>query len=217
MFGSVVLYDNGGTVVGYYNKIQEAIDAASDNYTIEAYAATYNENITVDKALSISAPEGASSTTIHASGGTAITILSDGVTIDGFTITNPDGNYGVSSNGYSNLTLRNNDLENIGDNVTSGHSYAISVSVSSADLDNILIEDNTIKDVYGSMTAGSTGNAGGVVVGFTNATNQVTNLVIQRNNISDLHADQTDTDGKLAYGILLAVGGITDRSMSENW
>jgi VCBS repeat-containing protein len=87
----VQLFDASGNLVGTFATIQAAINAASANYRIEVAAGTYNENLNVDKDITIDGPnEGIAGT--GARGAEAIinglvSITADGVTLNGFTIT----------------------------------------------------------------------------------------------------------------------------------
>ncbi len=77
-----------------YSKIQAAINAASPGDKIEVGPSTYNEFITIDKAnLTIQSTAGAANTIIDAGGANKdiVTIIADGVTLDGFTLQNANG------------------------------------------------------------------------------------------------------------------------------
>lgn len=71
-----------------FNSIQGAIDAASDGDIINVSVGVYEENIIVDKSVSIHGKEGADVTRVTSSpaGGTVFAIIADDVTISGFTI-----------------------------------------------------------------------------------------------------------------------------------
>jgi Ca2+-binding RTX toxin-like protein len=57
--GSVLLYDGSHTWSVPYSTIQAAIDAASNGYTVWASAGTYNENLNVNKDITIQGPNAA--------------------------------------------------------------------------------------------------------------------------------------------------------------
>lgn len=112
----------GGTGPGNYTTIQDAINDASDGYTIIVYPGTYNEDqITVDKALTI---EGAGWAATIIDGGDAtltscglVRIIANGdVVFQGFTIQNAGG----PSNGGD----YGDDLTNVGIYAQSGSSSA---------------------------------------------------------------------------------------------
>ncbi|MDB5693153.1 MAG: serralysin-like metalloprotease protein [Alphaproteobacteria bacterium] len=87
----VQLFDGGGVLVGTFSTIQAAVDASSDGYRISAAAGTYNENVTVNKDITIQGSNAGISGS-GARGGEAIinglvSITADGVTLDGLKIT----------------------------------------------------------------------------------------------------------------------------------
>jgi len=82
------IYYVGGNGPSNFTTIQGAIDAASDDDTIFVYNGTYNENIVINKSLTILG-ENKTNTIIDGKGKTdTITINSENTTIQGFTITN---------------------------------------------------------------------------------------------------------------------------------
>ncbi|HMG47161.1 MAG TPA: hypothetical protein VK614_06845, partial [Allosphingosinicella sp.] len=120
----VQLFDGGGILVGTFDDIQDAIDAASDGYRIEAQAGTYAESLTVDKDITI---EGANQG-IPGTGGRGaetvitgnVTISAAGVTINGVEITGAAadalGTTGVVVQGGANgFSLVNSVLNGSGD------------------------------------------------------------------------------------------------------
>lgn len=89
-----------------HSTIQAAINASIGGDTISVSTGTYNENITIDKAIKMIG-EFAGGTIINGSGtGNAITIKSDNVLIQRFTIKNKD-KYGVYCESGS-VTAKNN-------------------------------------------------------------------------------------------------------------
>ena len=84
-----------------FTTIQSAIDAASSGDTINALAGTYNENLNISKQVSLTGPNvGINPNTgtrlaeaVITGTVTAVTIASDSVALDGFTVTNPSGNW----------------------------------------------------------------------------------------------------------------------------
>jgi len=74
-----------------YSTIQEAIDAADPFDTIEVEAGTYNENIVIDKSLTVVSVDGAEVTIIHAQPSSFGVLIIEGTTIatfEGFTVEN---------------------------------------------------------------------------------------------------------------------------------
>jgi len=96
-FDSEILYV-GGSGEGNYSKIQDAIDDASSGDTIYVYddSAPYFEHVVVNKPIQLIG-ENANSTEINGSmldpSLDTVSVVSDGVTIHGFHITNNQGEY----------------------------------------------------------------------------------------------------------------------------
>jgi Ca2+-binding RTX toxin-like protein len=108
----VQLFDSGGNIVGTFDSIQQAIDAASDDYTIRVAAGTYDEDLTIDVGVTILGAEageavagrdsagGAGETNIV---GHAHVTATDNVTLDGLRFLN-DGS--TTGGGSANPTLQ---------------------------------------------------------------------------------------------------------------
>lgn len=98
-------------VSGGGDALQTAIDGASSGDTIEVVdSATYNPTV-VDVGVTI---ETTADPTIAGTGGisTAVSIEADDVTLDGFTVTNPDELLGVKVEvGYDDPTVVNNTVD----------------------------------------------------------------------------------------------------------
>ena len=104
-------------VEGIYSSIGQAVAEAGPEATITVLAGTYDENVNINKPLTLlgaNAGTACSDTRDDESvlnagpAGTAITIESDGVTIDGFTI---QGAVGIVSENNSELQVLNNIVE----------------------------------------------------------------------------------------------------------
>lgn len=222
--GGVVTNTNTGNL---YCSIQAAINAASPNDEITASAGTYNENVIINKALTlnganvgIACPSGTRVTEsiISGSGGMAVKIDAPDVTIDGFTITNPTGSFGVYNKGNSNATIQNNIVTDIG-NATSGSgaTYGISIEMgSSANMSNVDINNNCVDNIRGGANTSLTGAAAksnngsgvGIGAGFSNAAFDIDNLSITCNTVSSITASISAfaDGGKGAYGVIINVG-----------
>ncbi|NVK33507.1 MAG: hypothetical protein HWE23_03445, partial [Rhodobacteraceae bacterium] len=72
----VFVLDASGNLVGTYDKIQEAIDAGStlNGYTVEVHAGTYNENVTITKAINL---VGVGDVTVTPPSGNVVTLAGD--------------------------------------------------------------------------------------------------------------------------------------------
>ncbi|HZV69056.1 MAG TPA: autotransporter-associated beta strand repeat-containing protein [Saprospiraceae bacterium] len=228
---ATVVGDNMGPVHNItlglnYCTIQAAINGANPGNIIEVDPGTYAENINVDRSLFLFGSNVGVSCTgmrvtesvISGSGGVAVTINSDDVTIDGFTITNPLGSYGVYTKGRSNITVVKNIITDIGNNTSGANpSYGISVEMgSAANMANVNLSQNCISDIRGGENTSLTGlaakanngSAAAIGAGFSSANFDITNLTIDGNTIDDITAciDDFNDGGKGAYGVIINVG-----------
>jgi parallel beta-helix repeat protein len=219
------IYNSGSVVLKYSNlktilvepgeSIQAAINFANTGDIISVDAGTFSENIVIAKSITLQSMFGAASTIISASntGGAAIQINNDSVTVNGFTITNTVGKYGIISTDHSSLSIANNIIANIGsaDVSTSGTNIGIAVVSSSAAVNLIGIVDNTISNI----TGGNGRSADGIAIGFSTGSFNITNLVIQNNNISSITTSYNSSLGKGAYGIIINHGtGVTGKTVN---
>jgi Ca2+-binding RTX toxin-like protein len=193
----VQLYDGSSTLVGTFDTIQAAIDAASNGYRIVAVAGTYNENLTIDVDVTI---QGANVGVAGSAARGAETIIdgqvivaADGVTIDGVSIvgdgSGPLGTTGVIVNpGSDSFSLVNSVLDGTGD-------FAMFVGgaggLTGLDVGHNLIEGYSI-GIYisGGSTAGSVHDNlfqgdGGPLTGLGNGVNSETSHVLIQNNTFD--------------------------------
>ncbi|WP_455393240.1 NosD domain-containing protein [[Eubacterium] cellulosolvens] len=135
----------GGTGGGNYSSIQSAINAASNGDTIFVYSGTYNENLIVNRQLTLVGEDKFTTIIDPQSSGTAILIQSNWVNITGFTITNcgVDGIYLVAR---KHIRIEDNIISN---NTNEG------VDVNS-NSDNVTIANNIIKNCrWGILFSGS--------------------------------------------------------------
>lgn len=195
-----------------YESIQAAIDDASTTVPeiINVAAGTYNENLNISKPVTLQSTDDAENTIISGTGN-VITINSNDVTINGFTITNEyTSGMGIYSVDHSNLTITNNIVTNIGnssDDVV-GRGIVI-VSSGSNSINNITISDNQINNITsGKRTGTASVSSSGISVGWSTGTGDITNLVLDGNIISDINANtspwnNSGTKGQGAYGIVI--------------
>ena len=218
-----------------YCTIQAAIDDPATNNlpvdqdVITVAAGNYPENVVITKDIFLLGANASIAchcpypnargpeSVITGSANVAVTVASDGVTINGFTITNPGGNFGIYAGGRNDLTVMDNIITGVGNTVQSAASYGVAVEMSStADITDVIITDNCISDInggYDPLLTGTpaklnNGSAGGIGVGWSNANYDITYLLIENNLISDIDAciNEWANGGKGAYGVIINVG-----------
>lgn len=197
--------------------IQAAIDAAINGDVIEVEAGTYVGNFTINKEITLQSIDGAALTIIEGVGGTAITVLAENVVIDGFTITNPDGDNGILATSVGFLTISNNIVDEVGSNWTVNKNLAgIYINPTTSDVENVQILSNTIQNI-GSTSTGSTK---GIYVGHTGSSGSLTNLVIDGNTFDGIFGStglDANPNFKGANGIQFNLaGGVSDVEISNN-
>ncbi len=147
----VQLFDAADTLVGTFDTIQAAINAADAGYTVRAAAGTYVENLALNKAVTLAgANVGVAGTGVR--GGETIiqgaTIVSAAATIDGVQVLNTSapnvGFNGVRVNGPSDVTIKNSLFYSNGPNGngSTGDDKAIYLTASASG--QITITDNLI-------------------------------------------------------------------------
>lgn len=92
-----------------YIKIQDAIDYAETGNKVYVFNGLYEENLIINKTITL-AGEGKSNTTIDGNGNNVVSIFSDNVEIQGFTIKN--GNNGIILNNSSHNIIKENNILN---------------------------------------------------------------------------------------------------------
>ncbi|HEU0266276.1 MAG TPA: hypothetical protein VFQ70_01485 [Candidatus Saccharimonadaceae bacterium] len=125
----------------YFQTIQSAVDAANSGDTITVTAGTYNENVVIDKPLTIgganSQTAGYNTRNSESTLNGSFTVRADNVKIAGFTINNSvAGGSGVVMQGnYSGETIANNIIDNNG--------YAINFNTGNTNINSNLVKYST--------------------------------------------------------------------------
>ena len=201
----------GGSIIAWSDTIQGGVDAALAGDTINVAAGTYNENVTVIKAVTLNGANAGTpgngsrvtESTIDGGTTTAVGISASNVVLDGFTITigtkaADDKAGGVvianDSSGLSGVTVKNNIIKDISDTGTDADAnctYGILVWGTTNGPSNINIEHNAIQNVeeYGICINDKSSDV-------TIDGNSITNM---------LAADRTTESTKL--GVAIGVGG----------
>jgi nitrous oxidase accessory protein len=99
---------SGLVVPDNYSNIQSAIDAASTGDTIHVKSGTYNENLVIDKPLSLIGKNNANTIIITETDNPTITIEANNVTVTGFTIRATNTGVYITAD---NCTLTDNNIE----------------------------------------------------------------------------------------------------------
>jgi hypothetical protein len=211
--------------------INAAIGVASNSDIINIAAGTYSEFVRVTKSLTLKGPNyniscsearvGESIVTgVGGSATSAIQIEANNVTVNGLTVTTPNGSFGVLILGKSNINVSYNVVTNVGNNVSgSSASYGIWDEVTKAAGDNstnVTISNNCISDIRGgantslvdSAAQANNGSAGGILIGSSGAQSELSEVTINANTIDNITASNNTSfsGGKGAYGILINVG-----------
>ncbi|MDG1287726.1 MAG: filamentous hemagglutinin N-terminal domain-containing protein [Rickettsiales bacterium] len=177
------------------SKIADGLALAQAGDTVNVGDGTYEENVTINKNLTLNSLNGKATTTIDANGGTGILI--DGVTegtvdINGFTFTDSDiGIHATANNTMGLLNLRNNCFN---DYRTNGI-FVTGDATTGSNIDHVSILDSRFE---GNITNAANGGRGDINLFFFNNNATLRNLILR--GTTALNA--ADTEGA-RYGIQL--------------
>lgn len=182
--------------------IQAAINAAVNPGTvIHVEDGDFNENVNVNKSVILTGANANIDPNTGTRGAESVingqvTISSSDVIINGFTIKNPNGFFGISMTGnYNNIVITNNIVTEVGTNSTGSPSAGILIQPSVGS-DNIEISNNLVDTIEASGNK----TAQGIGILDSSGTGQITNLTIEENVISNVTSDRG------AYGIQINHG-----------
>jgi len=201
LISSIVCAHGATLIVGDspkgYESIQEAINSASIGDEILVYPGTYYENIVVDKRLDLI---GLKNPVIDAGGdyvnGPGVTILADGVLMEGFTIRNSTNTAGDPLSGAgvlvrsNNNTINGNILENnyrSGIKVLGGDNNSITNNSVNSNFEGVLVSDSH-RNKIASNRINSNNNAGIFITGSSEQ-NLVKYNIIDNNSLGVLLID----------------------------
>lgn len=189
-------------VSGGGSAIQDAIDDAEDGDTIVVTDSATYDPISINKNITVESSDGA---TIDGGGGSsaAVSIAADGVSFEGFTVTNPDGLLGIKvESGYDGATITDNTIEDIG---PTGRLGVTGIIVGQGDHDDIEIVNNVIQDLDQETTDDSGfPTVNGILFDADNSDpGTVTETAVNNNVIREIESDiaplgivvQHETDG----------------------
>jgi nitrous oxidase accessory protein len=173
-----------------YESIQEAINSASEGDEILVYPGTYYENLVVDKCLDLI---GLKNPVIDAGGdyakGPGVTILADGIRMEGFTIRNSTNTAGDPQSGAgvlvrsNNNTIKGNILENnyrSGIKVLSGYNNLITNNSINSNFEGILVSDSHRNKIASNRI--NSNNGTGIFITRSSEQNLVIDNIINNNS-----------------------------------
>lgn len=121
--------------VGPGESIQAAVNEAAAGDTVSVSEATYEQTVSVEKNLTIRAPDGATLDGSAIESGPAFTVEANDVDLDGFEIIRYSGGGVISESAADELSIRNIDLSNNGNT-------PIDITAHSVHVANLLTEGN---------------------------------------------------------------------------
>jgi len=206
LISSIVCAHGATLIVGDspkgYESIQEAINSASVGDEILVNPGTYYENIVVDKRLDLI---GLKNPVIDAGGdyvkGPGVTILADGVLIEGFTIRNSTNTAGDPLSGAgvlvrsNNNTIKGNILENnyrSGIKVLRGYNNSITNNSVYSNFDGILVSDSLRNKIESNHI--NSNNDAGIFIKGPSEQNLVKYNIINNNSRGVLLVDAGHND-----------------------
>jgi hypothetical protein len=202
-----------------YMMIQDAVNDSNCN-TINVAPGMYNENVTINRSLTLNGAQAGNSVSTRISGGPfestvkglnpfganpVIRVNAANVTIDGFTLKNPittGAAIGIDvKNTGTGALITNNIIDGI-NTIDTGVNGAAQAVYLEAGPDNVSVLDNDLRNVHSNRSAK------GVHIGDASSANPSQGVVIDGNSIENI---TSDTKG--AYGVSINNGnGTTSNS-----
>jgi hypothetical protein len=195
------------TVPGDYATIQGAVNDAGC-LTINVAPGAYAESVTISRSLTLNGAQAGNAVggRTFAGGGESTvtgqtTIQAAGVTIDGFSLTNPglaNAAFGVVvKTAGSGAVIKNNIINAVSSTLTTSQGTAQGVYLENGP-DNVSILDNRISNIQSDRSSKA------VLIGDSTASNPSLNILIEGNTLEDI---TSTTRG--AYGIQVNNGAST--------
>ena len=203
-----------------YATIGAAIAAASDGDSIEVWNSTYNENVDVNKRLTIYSRDGADVTIVDGNGDTVFDANHDYVNITGFTVTNATGS------NEEGIDVYYDDHCNISYNIISGNWHGISLY--SADYNVILgnvVKDNSHSGIYSGgycndniIDQNTVNDNGDYGIYFYNADdNEITCNLVASNDDTGIYLKYGTTGNNISYNNIVANGVYNSGTGGWEW
>jgi len=127
----------GGSGPGNYSRIQDAVDNASNGYTIFVYNGSYTQYVWIDKSINLIG-EDKNTTIIEGGWGVVLIINADNVCVTGFTVRDC-GSYYI---GGIHLRSKSNNVTIIDNILTNNHQCGISIHGDYNKIQNNIIKNN---------------------------------------------------------------------------
>ncbi|HKR00345.1 MAG TPA: thrombospondin type 3 repeat-containing protein [Pyrinomonadaceae bacterium] len=193
------------SVPGDYASIQAAVNDPGC-LQINVAAGGYTENVVVNRAVVLNGAQAGNPVSGRTFGNAAestltgqITVQAAGVTIDGFSQTNPGQGFGVLiKTAGSNTVIKNNIIDTIGSPTSTDFEGAQAIYLENGP-DNVSILDNIMRNIQTLQRS-----AKGVLIGDSGSADPSLNILIKGNSISNV---QSGWRG--AYGIQANNGAST--------
>jgi len=186
-----------------YETIQDAVDAASDGDVIFVGPGTYEENVIVNRSVSIKGAGSAKTTVQSPNGNTVFTVVASNVRITGLTIKGADNVWqsGILISGADNVRIAKNIIENNGSGILISRSNGTSI------VNNVVRYNDAPRAGLGSRL-----NNGNGIIAWDSGGGIYLNTLIKSNDIyynykfgiyvggaANMNADGTEINGNKLY------------------
>ena len=185
------VYVEGGEGIGHV--IQPAVDVVPPGTVLNVLSGTYEESITIDKALTIQASAVASSKPVIIGQSTnAVRVEASDVTISGLDIQNPEGGGANPSarNAVGIRVLPNSERVTISDNHIQNIATAVETNplgiVAFDGANNLTIQNNTLQNLKGTTTYDEQAQAILLIQESISAPTAITDALIKGNTITNV-------------------------------
>ena len=172
--------------------------------------------IAVDEEVTIVSTEGPDNTD-----SVPFAVSADNVTIKGFAVSNPNGNFGIRAFDVNDLIVTQNRIYDVAVNLANGSAQGVYVQSNNANTSGVTITENRIENMGNTnmLPPSSGSSAKGIYIGDTAGNNTIENVLIANNVIDGAYTAQVShgSGGRGGYGVLVNNGGNTkDMTVRNN-